>query len=408
MFKFIRNKIRFLVCQKNYAKKLESLRKNSDRKIKVVFLITENQKWCYQSIYDYFKNDELFEPLVLVSIINSAAKGQDKTRQNVEENYEFFKSRGMNVDYAYKNNKYIDLKTFNPDIVFYDQPCVLPPLHKPLRVSKFALIAYCDYGLELVEDDVNYTDNFHHLLWKFFADSSLNILRYVKYHKGNSFNCVSAGYPKLDVYFDDNKFQESDIWKNPEKYKIIYAPHHSFSGDRLNFATFQWNGKEILEFAKSHPETTWIFKPHPRLKFALWQQGIMTNEEIEAYYAEWDKIGKVYTQGAYFDIFKSSDLLITDCCSFLGEYLPTKKPIIRFINKDSLSLNEFGEKIAKSCYEIASWEEFLSTYNTVAENKDDYKFQDRVDALKYLIDFNEKSADKICKAIKEYIFGGNV
>ncbi len=401
MFKLIRNKIKFWVCQRNYAKKLKFLRQNSSQKIKVVFLITENQKWCYQSLYDFCQNDEMFEPLVLVSIIYSAAKGQDDTRKNVEENYEFFKSRGINVDYAYKDNHYLDLKKFNPDIVFYDQPCVLPPLHRPLKVSKFALIAYCDYGLELVEDDVNYTDNFHHLLWKFFAGSSLNIERYEKYRKGNSFNCVSAGYPKLDVYFDENNC------KNSEKLKVIYAPHHSFSPDRLNFATFRWNGKEILEFAKNHPEITWIFKPHPRLKFALKHHGIMTNDEIDAYYAEWAKIGQVYIQGAYFDIFKSSDLLITDCCSFLGEYLPTKKPIIRFINKDSLALNEFGEKIAKSCYEVSSWEDFLSIYNEVVENKNDYKLDDRVEAMKCLIDFEEKSGDKICKKIKDYIFGGN-
>lgn len=402
MLKFFKNKIRFLICQRNYQKKLNFLKKKVDKKIKVVFLITENQKWCYQSVYDFCEQDELFEPLVLVSIIYSAFKGQDSTRQNVDENYEFFKSRGMNVDYAYKDGRYVDLRTFEPDIVFYDQPKVYPPIHKPWVVSSFALTSYCDYGLELVEDRNNYLGNFHHLLWKFFVDSSLNIPRYESYCKGGSKNCIGAGYPKLDVYFEPIEQKSEETGKT----KIIYAPHHSFETDGLMFATFQWNGKEILEFAKNNPDTTWVFKPHPRFKYALLQNNIMTQEEIESYYREWANIGKVYTQGAYFDLFKSSDLLITDCCSFLGEYLPTKKPIIRLINKNSMELNEFGEKIAKSCYEVDTWDKFVEVYNALFKN--DYKLHDREDALKYLIDFDEKSGNKICKIIKEYIFGGNV
>lgn len=399
MLKFFKNKIRFLVCQRNYQKKLNFLKKKVDKKIKVVFLITENQKWCYQSVYDFCEQDELFEPLVLVSIIYSAYKGQDSTRQNIDENYEFFKSRGIKVDYAYKNGTYVDLKTFEPDIVFYDQPKVLPPMHKPWVVSSFALTSYCDYGLELVEDKNNYLGNFHYLLWKFFVDSSLNIERYKSYSQGDCKNCVYAGYPKLDVYFEPIKQKIEET----AKIKIIYAPHHSFEDDGLVFATFLWNGKKILEFAKSHPETIWIFKPHPRFKHALLENNIMTRQEIETYYEEWAKIGQIYTQGAYFDIFKSSDLMITDCCSFLGEYLPTKKPIIRLVNQNSMSLNEFGEKIAKSCYEVGSWEEFVKTYDTVI--KTDYKLKDREDALEDFIDFNEKSADKICKEIKKYIWG---
>ena len=68
-----------------------------------------------------------------------------------------------------------------------------------------------------------------------------------------------------------------------------------------------------------------------------------------------------------------------------------------------MSLNEFGEKIAKSCYEVGSWEEFVKTYDTVI--KTDYKLKDREDALEDFIDFNEKSVDKICKEIKKYIWG---
>jgi len=50
----------------------------------------------------------------------------------------------------------------------------------------------------------------------------------------------------------------------------------------------------------------------------------MTLNEVESYYAEWHNLsnGFVYDEGDYFNIFKSSDALITDCGSFLAEYLP--------------------------------------------------------------------------------------
>lgn len=47
----------------------------------------------------------------------------------------------------------------------------------------------------------------------------------------------------------------------------------------------------MLDWAKCHPEFKWVFKPHPRLKNALIKNNIMSEEEVERYYSEWEKIG---------------------------------------------------------------------------------------------------------------------
>jgi len=67
-----------------------------------------------------------------------------------------------------------------------------------------------------------------------------------------------------------------------------------------------------------------VFKPHPRLKYELVQHGIMTMAEADEYYDAWRSIpnASVYEQGNYFGLFVESTLMITDCISFLGEYLP--------------------------------------------------------------------------------------
>ena len=86
------------------------------------------------------------------------------------------------------------------------------------------------------------------------------------------------------VKYHQNVFHQQLNLKNhkeKEKKYVIYAPHWSIDDNRTNYATFEWNGKYILEYAKKHPEIKWIFKPHPSLKLRLETQKIMTNEEIE-------------------------------------------------------------------------------------------------------------------------------
>jgi hypothetical protein len=382
-------------CQRNYAQKLEQLK--DKKSIKVVFLIRENQKWTYQSLYEEFEKSEKFEPLVLVSLLWVAHIGKDKTRNNLEENYNFFNSRGMNVDFAYKNGIYVDLRKFSPDIVFYEQPWDLPDIHKPERISEYALTCYCPYGCEIIEDRGDYSCEFHRKLYKMFIGDEYNKARYERYGRGNSKNCIITGYPKMDAYLD--KIKSENLWKEDNKIKIIYAPHHSFEKNGLHCATFEQNGKLILDLAKKYPQTTWVFRPHPRFKHAVVRNHIMSETEIENYYYEWKQIGKINTEGNYLDIFRTSDLLITDSCSFLYEYLPTKNPIIRINNPNSAKFTTLGNKIKKVCYEVDNNKSLEDNFNELIVKKNDYKRVFREELAYKLFGFNKKSGERI----KDYI-----
>ncbi len=373
-------------------------KKLGKEKIKVVFIVRENQKWTYQSVYDLFAADERFEPVVLVSLLMLSHIGKDKTRNNLEENYNFFKSRGMTVDYLYKNGEYLDLKDFKPDIVFYDQQYDFPDFHKPEVVSEYALTCYSSYSYALMDSDDGYTNEFHAYLYRLYFEHDLNLKRYESYNRFDLSNCRVVGYPKLDVYLD-NKPAKIDIWKDKDKIKIIYAPHHSVDKRGLHLSMFVQSSKEILEFARRHPETTWVFKPHPRLKYALLRTKTMSQDKIEEYFDEWKKIGAVYEQGDYFDLFKTSDLMITDGCSFLAEYLPTKKPLIRIVNKTAVHLNNLGEKVISEYYIAENKTEFEKYFNELIVNKNDCKKEARLKLINEIIDFNESAAHKIYTGI---------
>lgn len=85
----------------------------------------------------------------------------------------------------------------------------------------------------------------------------------------------------------------------------------------------------------------------------------MSIEEMTQYFRMWEELpnAQIYEFGCYFDIFRTSDLLITDCNSFLFEYLPTNKPVIHLINDKSVGHNEYGQKIISGYYSAKNIEE---------------------------------------------------
>jgi CDP-glycerol glycerophosphotransferase (TagB/SpsB family) len=130
------------------------------------------------------------------------------------------------------------------------------------------------------------------------------------------------------------------------------AQHHSIGQDGLKMGTFNENYKFFLDFAKKHQEYSFVLKPHPALKSACIEKGLMSEKEFDEYIEEWKSLSNanVYQEGNYIDLFKSSDILITDCSSFLAEYFPSKKPIIFINRKDRAPFDDFGKKLSKGFY----------------------------------------------------------
>ena len=382
--------------QHNYKNVVERLRKKvKSEKINIIFMQNEPQKWGYDTLYQTFKNSKAFSPKIIVYPRLRTHNNKDKTMMSLEDQYRFFKDRGYDVEYAYKDNKYIDIKNFNPDIIFLPQISEIEGFDNPEILSEYALLAYVSYAFEMTDYKKNYLPHFHRLLHTYFVEDNLNIERYEGYKKYNSNNCYNSGTPKLDVYLNKKEIKLEKYWKNPEKFKIIYAPHHSIDQGVFNFSTFKQNGKFILDLAKKHPETTWIFKPHPMFKYKIIQSGFMTEKEINDYYREWAEVGKIYDSGDYFDIFKSSDLMITDCSSFLAEYLPSKHPLIRLCREDSLKLNKLGEKITSQYYNSFNNETLNNLFTDIVINKQDAKKEERIELANSMFNHNQTATEKI-------------
>lgn len=382
--------------QKNYCKILNKLKQEvKTRPLRVIFLVTEKQKWGYQSLYENFLADKHFEPIIVASCVTAKHEINEEERCSVEENIEFFKEKGINVEKAYIDNEYIDLTTFNPDIIFYQQPWGMPELHSPYRMSKYALCCYCSYSIAATKAGSKNNPIFFYNIWKYFLAHECMIEETESWMEYNTEALKVTGHPKLDVYQN----YKADTFKQ-DKHYVIYAPHFSVGKSLLNFGTFDWSGQFMLDWAKSHPEINWVFKPHPKLKSYFSKIDYMTEEEINNYFDEWAKIGLVYESGDYFDIFKDSDAMITDCGSFCTEYFFTGKPLFHLISENSKPHSALNRIVNANHYSIYNKETLEKYLEEILLKKNDFLKDIRKNALKEIFKDNGNSAQNIIDYIK--------
>ena len=134
----------------DYSKALQKVQEKykNNQKIRVGFYVSENAKWNAEELYKLLEQSQEFEPVIIASILSYAHEG-DKSRNTVQENYDFFKNTGKNVVKAYDEEKkeYIPLENFDIDIIFYQQPWGIPDIHNIEYTKDFALSCYFRYGL---------------------------------------------------------------------------------------------------------------------------------------------------------------------------------------------------------------------------------------------------------------------
>ncbi len=359
----------------NYLNVLKKLRKKE--KLRALFICEESSKWCFSSLYKELEKDDRFEilPVVLYPIIT-----KHRIEFNQGENISFFEKKGIKAidGYDYKNSQCRDLKSFEPDLVFYQQPWYIQGNNHPYKVSEYALTMMAPYGFTTLNGKYWGSDSVKRVysaLWKFFSESKYHNGFYEKYAKMRFKDILAVtGAPKMDSYFLPSTDSCNKYWKGKDtKFRIIWAPHHSINGEGLAMSTFQDNYKYFLNLAKTHPEYSFIFKPHPALKSMCIQTGFMKENEYNDYIKEWQNLenGTIHTAGDYIDIFRTSDILITDCSSFLAEYFPTKKPIIFLNRKDRAPFDSFGNKLQKGFYTIENYPETETVIKSVLGNGKD-------------------------------------
>lgn len=364
---------------KNKKRVVKSLKNKlkCGEKLNVAFYIYDETKWKCQSIYDLMEKSNIFTPYIFVT--KNCAPNFNFNYQKPEtihQVFEFFHKKGLRVEYAYdfEKNDYISFEnmTPRPDIIFYCHPWYVYKTQGPVMTSKYALTNYIPYSISSSMGEQEYYLRFH-----LYVECQYVINRIIKEYfashmANNGSNLKAVGHPILDYFYlnKDKKFKDEKT--------IIYAPHFSVSDTTLlKWGTFLDMGEFILEWAKTHPEFNYIYKPHPCLRSFLRNGNFWSEEKIQKYWDEWNKIGQVYESGDYLDMFMNSCAMITDCGSFKTEYFMTQKPQIFLKSKNGVPFNPSVEKINQTCYKAENTDELAQILDEVLIKGNDYKKTER-------------------------------
>lgn len=330
--------------EKLFQSTIEKLRRKD--KINIAFVTDHAATWCGDELYNLFTS-ERFEPTIFL------CRSDESTLQDFHHDLEQFKARGLNV-FGVSN---LNEETPPQDLVIFLRPYE-KYLSKNFRLDTLTpqtLFVYIHYGFETTT--MNYYDlAIFRLAWKFFFDTESTRRLFDAECKIGLPRAYASGLPKMDSFFTAKK--SSFTWKmiRPDAVKIIWAPHWSIDGAATNvpfYATFHHNYQFMYEFAKNHPETSWVVKPHPRLNQAAVDSGLFPSvSALEDYFRAWDDLpnAQVFTGAYYQDIFATSDGMIHDSNSFIAEYQFTHKPMIFLMRDNNPSFTELGKRILEVSY----------------------------------------------------------
>lgn len=403
--------VKTLQCAWRYRRLARLARKKPhNEKIRVLFIVSEIAKWKEQSLYEAMERSGEFYPIVGLSAWNKQSglspQEQDAVHARAEEFFDRLGDRhARTVTCENGRHVYHDLSEFNPDIVFYTEQWSPCPKQHPYEVSRYALTCFLPYYVpDFGITQIDCHQQVERMCWTYFCLGP----EWAKlYRRSLLLTChcnrfFASGHPALDPFYEQRDRQ-------PKENYVIYAPHFAFPHPRQQefylIGTFDWSGMEMLKYAEAHPEVKWVFKPHPILRKLLSDFGIMGKDEVDDYYARWERIGLACYDSDYQNLFLESRAMITDSGSFLPEYGSTGRPVIRLIcSKNRHAPPKAAKAIYDTYYQARNLEELRSALELVVEQGQDPRREERLSAVRRAGLLNQNASANIMKELLR-VFG---
>jgi hypothetical protein len=380
--------------------------------IKVAFLVYYPSMWpSLQTIYEKMRDDDQFAPTIVT--LPTLAHGVLDLPSN-EANFKYFSQIGAPVlpGYDAASGRWLDLRTLQPDFVFVMTPYDAYPMYRSRDIRRYARLCYVPYGIMSAKiQDNQFNKPFHYRCWRIFCETPFHKELFQRYSGVDPRKILVTGYPKLDWYRRKRPLESHEMWRlaadSPMK-RVIWAPHWSIPLKRagkhwLNFSTFHQNHRYFLDTMRATASRIqWLFKPHPSLAGRVVRAGLMTETEFQDYQREMLSLPNVIQcrESEYMDYFATSDALITCSVSFLSEYLPTTKPILRLDNRENVRFNEFGEKLVEHYYCAGTTQEIDQFLANVVLKGEDTAYARRMQTLREVMYVPDHH---IGESIKEHI-----
>jgi CDP-glycerol glycerophosphotransferase (TagB/SpsB family) len=361
--------------------------------IKVVFLTFYYEAWdALDEAYRLMLADDRFEPIVIS--IPRKLTGDEGYGHEADVSA-FFDAQGiehLRFDYADGpdgRGSFAGLERLReiaPAYVFLNYPWRrnYQAAYRAENLVSFTKVAYVPYySLPLVNEPGEtgvaghmYEQRTHQLASLVFTQDAASLEAYAHTDRGNGYVHLT-GSPKLDVLQREAReaiaqwpiaVPSTSAPSAPRNFRLVWAPHHSYGANWLNFGVFAQMYLQMLAFAKSHPNVDVVLRPHPFLFGTLVDREVISAEALAEWQQEWNALPNtaIHTEGSYATLFMATDLMVTDGISFLGEYpILTGKPTIFIENPNHWDFAPLGELAAAANIRVHSYEEFESVFDQI-------------------------------------------
>ncbi len=404
----------FRIKISQYQKRLPLLEQRiaKKEKIRIIFFVINMGMWKCDELFARLLADDRYEPFAMSFLYPTDSLEyrkyvQDDIKKHFEEKgYPFI------ACYNFDNNKWFDLRTFHPDIVFYAQPYNIgyePYLIESLwDISLFAYIPYC---FEMEDSSLYHHQFLQEIAWQMYYPTDYHKNMEKKYQYTKRDNIVVTGYPSADKLMQRGVRFET-IWKkkDPSLKRVIWAPHHSLNGkDGINYSNFLELADDMILLAQKYSDKMQFgFKPHPRLKEKLYELQEWGIEKTDQYYRKWAEMDNtIFVEGQYDTLFITSDAMIHDSSTFMVEYMYTNRPVLFVVKENSnYPLNDFGKKCFDLHYQGKSIVDIDCFLKDVVLNGNDTKLDARKEFInqELISPFKKTVAENIHQAMNKTLF----
>ena len=361
--------------------------------IKVGFLVQLPEIWDKQVlVYEAMKNNNKFKVYLFVVPKYDFIAGSVETKY--EDNY--FLNKYEDAIKTYNRDTWIDLKEYNLDYLFYPRPYdhYLPKQYRSSATRKFVKCCYIPYGYNGGQqfDGMNTDKKFFKNIYCVFADTDYTAdLISKKFNSSKekaAHKIVFLGYPALEPYFD---IKNKNVINT-----VLWSPRWTYD-ENIGGSHFLEYKDIVLDWAKKYPNIKVVFRPHPLMFEELIKKKKMTEQEVQEFFGELERLGIEYDRGnQIYEVFGKTDVLVTDFSSIIIEYFVTGGPIIYC--DGIISFNEGYEIIKDEIYRVKNEDELDNAFIEIINNKLEIS-ESRKDIIEKLKENHKHATDRIVEAI---------
>ncbi len=355
----------------HYLKNIKKKKNSKHKTLKIAFIVFEPETWDKQApVYEEFKKRKIPTDLIVVPSFNIKLC----LIKEYGKEWDFFHKYDSNAIKAYDDNlRLINIKKRKYDYVFYQDPynAHMPKELKSNDVFKHSKICYVPYGYTVAEnfsDLIMQNRDFFRTVSYFFSDSE-SVSKVVEKIFINSENCkyqniLNLGYPGFEKYIN---LQNTNIIDA----SITWAPRWTYD-ENVGGSHFIEYKEKFISLREKYADISLIVRPHPMLFENMKKTGYMTENSINEYKLKL-KNNKILLmdQGATYDVFKQTQILISDISSVIPSFFMTGRPIIYC--KSNLEINKEFDELLKGIYVADSWEDVEKYLDMLLNGNDPLK-----------------------------------